>query len=61
MNVRIELNENDLKLLVKEYLYTKLGEITIDDLYLKIETKSAQNYKSEWEKAHYRAVYDGPI
>ena len=44
--IKIEINEHDLKRLVKEYSSNKLGApLNIDDI--KIETKSKQNYKSE--------------
>lgn len=50
----IEITEYDLRKLVREYLSLKMG-IKLDDSDIKIETKSKQNYKSEWESAEFRA------
>ena len=54
MKIEIELTEEDLKQLVLEHLTSLLNKtIKIEDVI--IETKSKQNYKSEWESASYRA------
>jgi len=58
VNVRIELDENAVKDLVMQHLRDKLGAIEIKEGDVRIEVKSKQNYKSEWEKASYRAVYE---
>lgn len=55
MNLEITLTADDLKILVRNELERRLGEITLEPADVKIETKSAQNYKSEWETAHFRA------
>ena len=47
-----------LEALVKDKLREKFGD-SFNQSNLKIETKSAQNYKSEWEQADYRAFYEG--
>ena len=58
MNVRIELSEKDVKDLLIDYLKSQLGEsILLTENNIKIEVKSKQNYKSEWEVANFRAVY----
>lgn len=56
MKVRVELEEDDLAVLVAQYLAgrgldTTHGKITV-------QVKSRQNYKSEWEVAQYRAIYE---
>lgn len=57
MKLDIEINERVLKQLVLEHIKSKLGdnlEIGLDDI--KIETKSKQNYRSEWEESAFRAT-----
>lgn len=57
MKIRIELSEHDLKLLVQRHIEDQTGKpLKTNDL--KIEVKSKQNFKSEWEEATFRAVYD---
>ena len=54
IKINVELNGDELKSLVVEYLSNLLNTtLTIDDI--KIETKSTQNYKAEWETAAFRA------
>jgi predicted component of type VI protein secretion system len=54
MKLDVELTEEDLKKLVIRHLEKILNcELSIDDV--KIEVKSKQNYKSEWEVAAFRA------
>lgn len=54
MLINIELNENDLKELVRVHLTELLNyDIHLEDI--SIEVKSKQNYKSEWEVANFRA------
>lgn len=55
MNIEITLTEADLKKLVVEELQRRMGEISLEPSDVKIETKSAQNFKSEWETANFRA------
>jgi len=58
LKIRLELDEATLKGLVMDYFRSSLGELRFDDKAIKIETKSKQNYKSEWESAAFRAVYE---
>ncbi len=53
--VDIEINEATLKRLVCDYLTEVLGA-SIEEKDIQIQTKSKQNYKSEWETAAFRAV-----
>lgn len=54
MTINIELTEADVKQLVLKHLSTLL-EFELTDKDVKIEVKSRQNYKSEWEEAAFRA------
>jgi hypothetical protein len=58
MKINIELNEDDLRSLILNHLQSRLGDINIDFSKIKIEVKSKQNYKSEWEVAAFRAIYN---
>lgn len=56
MNLRIEINEQDLKSLVAVFIQEQTGQsVSVENI--KIEVKSKQNYKSEWEEAAFKAVY----
>jgi hypothetical protein len=55
--VQIEVDERTLKNLVRQYLSQQVGP-ELDDKDISIETKSKQNYKSEWEQAAFRATVD---
>jgi hypothetical protein len=61
--IHIELNENDVKRLVVDYI-TNLARSNgvpdpdISEENVRIEVRSKQNYKSEWEQAEYRAIID---
>ena len=52
-----EIDETLLRTIVKNYIQSKLGDIVVKDNDVDIEVKSKQNYKSEWEKASFRARY----
>ncbi len=55
--MRIEISASDLKKLVLDYLREQLSEeLNVENV--KIETKSKQNYRSEWEQADFRCVYE---
>lgn len=56
MKILIEINESTLKSLVLEHVSDVLGEVNFSESDIKIEVKSKQNYKSEWEMASYRAT-----
>lgn len=58
MKVHIELSEKELRSLILSYIQEKMGDATIKMEDIKIETKSTQNYKSEWENAAFRAIYE---
>ena len=56
MKIQVELSESDLKRLIMEEIHRRLGD-AFDEAKVVIEVKSKQNYKSEWEAAHFRATY----
>lgn len=55
MNVSITLTEADLKKLVLAELSERL-RVSVGEADVRIETKSKQNFKSEWEIAAFRAT-----
>lgn len=55
--VQIEIDEATLKRLVHQYLERQVG-VSLEEKDIVIETKSKQNYKSEWESAAFRARVD---
>lgn len=56
MILKIEISELELKKLIVAELQTRLGEVVFDAGDIKIEVKSKQNYKAEWETANFRAT-----
>jgi len=57
MKYRFDLTEDDFRQALKEYVERKL-EMSLGDTRLTIETKSKQNYKSEWENAAFRGYIE---
>ena len=58
MYIKVEISKAQLKGLIIQHLQDKLGDLTINPQHVEIQTKSSQNYKSEWEKADFKAVYE---
>jgi hypothetical protein len=60
MKLTITIDEKELRALVMAHLRYQLGEAgaALTEKDVRIEVKSAQNYKSEWERAEYRAVME---
>lgn len=57
MRIQLEINEAELRKIILIHLQQHMSaDITADDV--KIEVKSTQNYKSEWEQAAFRATID---
>ena len=54
--INIELSETTMKQIIREYLELTLGDVILNEKDIKIEVKSKQNYKSEWEVASFRAT-----
>lgn len=61
MNIKIVIDEKELTNIILEKLQETLGNIDISAKDIKIEVKSKQNYKSEWESANFRAIYEKPF
>ena len=62
MRIKLQMTEEELTNLVIAHLSSNLGEkVSLTARDVKIEVKSKQNYKSEWEVAAFRAVYEGDI
>ena len=57
MLLRIEFTDQDLKRLILRELQNKLKDIKVDNTLLQIQVKSVQNFKAEWERAAFRAIY----
>lgn len=56
MKISIEIDEQQLRKIVLEYIREQ-ANFPIAETDIKIETKSTQNYKSEWEAgAGFRAT-----
>lgn len=59
MKIRIEITKEDLQKLVLDKMRELVPNIGLfDEKMVKIQTKSKQNYKSEWEEADFRAIYE---
>jgi hypothetical protein len=60
VNLVVSLTEEDLKKLVADHISEKTNQ-DIDPAKVCIEVKSTQNWKAEWEKAHFRATFVGTV
>lgn len=61
-SVTIVYTEEDLRRLVYQDMENKLGPAAlVNENMVKIEVKSKQNFKAEWEPAEFRAVYTDKI
>lgn len=56
MQIEITLTETDLKRLVIAELQSRLGNVVIEPKDVRIQVKSKQNYKADWEVADFRAT-----
>jgi len=53
--IKIIIDEKKLKELISDHLYDLFGSLTFAEEEISIMVKSKQNYKSEWEKADFKA------
>ena len=58
MKVQIEIDENELRAIVLDYIRARFRTEEIDPADVAIEVKSKNNYRSEWERAAFRARVD---
>lgn len=62
MKISVTVNQDELKKLVLDHMRLKLGNVDLDEKQVKIETKSGQNWTSEWESgAGFRATYKAEV
>lgn len=57
MKIQVQITEKELRQMVLEKIQRDLGEAgaRLTEKDVEIETKSTQNYRSEWERAAFRA------
>lgn len=55
--IEIVIDKAKLRIIIREYLQHKLGNIEIQDADIDIFVKSRQNYRSEWESADFKAIF----
>ena len=55
MKLRLELTKKDLEELIRNKFASLVSDEDFENSFIVIETKSSQNYKSEWEIADFRA------
>jgi DNA-binding NtrC family response regulator len=60
MDIQIKLTEADVRRLVKNEIERLTGQEIVES-NIRIEVKSKQNYKAEWEVAAFRAEYTQSI
>jgi hypothetical protein len=56
MKINLDLTEADIKVAIADYVLKHTG-LEPDDYVMEIETRSKQNYKSEWEAAEFRIKF----
>lgn len=56
--ITVEYTEADLKQLIRDDMERKMPNIIVGKHDIKIETKSKQNYRSEWENAAFRGTVE---
>lgn len=58
MIINIDLHTDDVKKIISEHIQKLVGEdLHIEANNVKIEVKSKQNWKAEWEQAEFRVQY----
>lgn len=56
MRIKIELTEDECKSIIYRFLEENVSGLQREKV--KFHTKSKQNYKSEWEVADFKVVYE---
>ena len=57
MIAKIELSEEEIYKAIAQYIQRETN-ISVDPNCIRVEVKSKQNYKSEWEQASIRCIFD---
>lgn len=57
LKVSVEVDEEKLRELVRDFLNEQLGELGARAQDIVIETRSKNNYRKEWEAAEFRARF----
>lgn len=58
MKIAVEIDEKELRLLVVAQIQRIMGDVDVKPEDVKIEVKSKQNFRSEWEPADFRATVE---
>lgn len=58
MKISVVIDASELRELVLAHLRAKLGDVKLEARDVRIEVKSNQNYRAEWESAAFRAVVE---
>jgi hypothetical protein len=58
VKIRLEIDERTVRTLIENFLAGELGPNHYDCDKIRIEVRSQQNYKAEWEKSDFRAIYE---
>jgi hypothetical protein len=61
MRIKVELTTDEVKSLINQEIENRINSDKLDVSKVKIEVKSKQNYKSEWEVADFRVTYEGDL
>lgn len=61
MKLKLEMTEEELRKIILAHFQCLLGDVELKEKDVVIEVKSKQNYKSEWERAAFRARYEGEV
>lgn len=56
MKIEVGINEIEIRAVLLDHVREKLGDVNLKIEDIKIEVKSKQNYRSEWETADFRAT-----
>lgn len=57
MKAVVELSEEDIREAICDYVRVRTG-VSLKPSAVKVQVKSQQNWKSEWELAHFRAHFE---
>jgi hypothetical protein len=61
MKVKVEITTDELKDMILQKLETMFTVADFKKENVKIEVKTKQNYRAEWETGEFRASYEGEV